>query len=476
MRGLTCDIAKQKFVRPPNTWISEEGNDIIYTSDCHIGYCSLSSKPIQLNQSDLQCVSNRSGVACGQCGKGLSAVLGTSQCKHCLNYWLFMTPVYALAGLLLVVALFVLNLTVVDGDIYGFIFMVNVLHIHIERVFPSSGSTAYVLVSLSNLDLGFEICFYNGMTQYTVTWLRFVFPIYVLLIVAGLAYASRYYAIIERLTRKRVIPVIATLCLLSYNKIMMLTFKGLFSYTVIHHLHSKETFVYWSRDTDVKVFGVKFCLLFVFCLILFLVLLLPTNILLLSSRTAYRSRFIVNNFKPFLDVYHAPFKEKCEYFLDLELVLRAIIFACFSFKAQDTVAIYSTVLIIYFGHLCWAQPFKGRLNLLLYNSYLIYTFSYVTLFIRYFPGKQYPYELLFNILTFVGFCQFVVIIAIHVWRYILPCNSFIDDGKEILRRIVIDYRWKLHSSRRSRNQRPQMIPLGSCENLREELLVVESDV
>ena len=41
------------------------------------------------------------------------------------NYWLFLLPVYAIAGLLLVLALFVLNLTVVDGDIYGFIAMVN---------------------------------------------------------------------------------------------------------------------------------------------------------------------------------------------------------------------------------------------------------------------------------------------------------------------------------------------------------------
>jgi len=478
LKGLSCDISKQEFTRPPNTWISnvKDGNDIIYTSDCHIGYCSLFSKPIQLNQSDLQCVSRRSGVACGQCKKGLSAVLGTSRCKHCSNYWLFMIPVYALAGILLVVALFVLNLTVVDGDIYGFIFMVNGLHINIERVFPSNDGAAYILVSLSNLDLGFEVCFYNGMTQYTATWLRFVFPIYVLLIVAGLAYASRYYTIIERLTRKRVIPVIATLCLLSYNKIMLVTFKGLFSYTTIHHLRSKETDVYWSRDTDVHVFGVKFCMLFSFCLFLFLFLILPTNILLLLSRTSYRYRIIVNNFKPFLDVYHAPFKEKCEYFLGLELVFRAIVFGCFSFKAQDTVAIYSTVLIIYFGHLCWVQPFKSRFNLLVYSLYLIYMFSYVTLFIRYFPEKQYPYEVLFNILTFVAFCQFILIIVIHVWKYILSYNSFINDSKEILRRIVIQYKWKYYGSKQTGKQRPRMMPLGSCENFREELLVIESDV
>ena len=478
MKGLSCDISKEKFIRPPNAWISvsENRSDIIYTSNCHIDYCILIPVPVQLNQSDDQCVSNRSGIACGECGKGLSAVFGTSQCKPCSNFWLFMIPVFALAGVLLVVVLFVFNLTVVDGDIYGFIFMVNALHIHIERVFPSNDGAAYILVSLANLDFGYEVCFYNGMTQYTATWLRFVFPIYVLLIVAGLAFASRYYALIERLTRKRVIPVIATLCLLSYNKIMLVTFRGLFSYTVIHHLYTKDKDVYWSKDTDVHVFGVKFCLLFVFCLVVFLALLLPANILLLFSRTAYRSRFIVNNFKPFLDVYHAPFKEKCEYYVGLEIILRAIIFACFSFKAQDIAAVYSTVLIIYFGHLCWVQPFKRRLNLMLYCSYLIYTFSFVTLFTRYFPAKQYPYELIFNGLVFVAFVQFVGIILAHIWRYLLPYNTFIGISREMLRRIVNNYKWRYYASRRSKNQRPLVMPLGSCENLRDELLVLESDV
>ena len=40
----------------------------------------------------------------------------------------------------------------------------------------------------SNLDLGFEVmASYNGMTSYAATWLSFIFPAYVLLIVAAMA-------------------------------------------------------------------------------------------------------------------------------------------------------------------------------------------------------------------------------------------------------------------------------------------------
>jgi len=144
--------------------------------------------------------------------------------------------------------------------------MVNILNNHGSRIFPSDSDVSYILVALANLDLGFEVCFYNSMTQYAATWLRFAFPIYVLLIVVRLAFASQYSVLIEKLTRKRVIPVIATLCILTYNKLMLVTFKGLFSYPVIHYLNSKKTQVYWIDDTSIPLFRVHFTLLFTFCI------------------------------------------------------------------------------------------------------------------------------------------------------------------------------------------------------------------
>ena len=258
LSGLSCHISNVAFGRPQNSCV-------IYAVHCHYDYCWQHPSLVQLTKPDSQCSHSRSGVACGECAPGLSAVFGTSRCKRCTSYWLFLLPLFAIAGLLLVLALFVLNLTVVNGDIYGFIFMVNALSIHQTRVFPSEKDTPWVLVSLFNLDLGIEVCFYNGMTAYSATWLRFMFPIYVLLIVVAMAFASRYFQIIEKIIRKRVIPVIATLYFLSYNKLMLITFRVLFLYTTIHHLYDMDTDVYWSADTGIPLFGVRFTLLFIFC-------------------------------------------------------------------------------------------------------------------------------------------------------------------------------------------------------------------
>ena len=95
------------------------------------------------------------------------------------------------------------------------------------------------------------MCFYDGMMAYVATWLQFIFPLYLLLIVLGLVMASRYISRVEKITSKKVIPVISTLYLLSYNKIIMVTFRELFSYITIVYLYSGNTELHWSSDTEI---------------------------------------------------------------------------------------------------------------------------------------------------------------------------------------------------------------------------------
>ena len=470
LRGLSCDISSVTFGRPANTWISNNSKGVIYASYCHFDYCQPYPSLVQLANPDIQCFPGRSGIACGECAQGLSAVFGTSLCKRCSNYWLFLLPVYAIAGLLLVLALFVLNLTVVDGDIYGFILMVNGLSIHKTRLFPSDKSVSWILVSFSNLDLGFEVCFYNGMTSYVATWLRFMFPIYVLLIVATMVFASRYFPVIEKLTRKRAIPVITTLYLLSYNKLMVVTFRGLFSYTTIHHLYDTDKDVYWSVDTSIPLFGVKFTFLFIFCLFVFLLVIIPTNVLFVFSKVSYRYKFVVNYLKPFLDAYHAPFRENCSYFLGIELLMRVMLYACTSFSAQNIGAIFNALIVLYLAYLCQVKPFKSMFNSILYCSYIIYCSGFIILFMRFLPVQPRTYDLIFNSIVCLGLLEFLGVVLIHVWKYIL-CNFKIFINFENHCKGV----YKTKFSRRKTLNNKQHIPLVEVdcyENFQEELLAL----
>jgi len=77
-------------------------------------------------------------------------------------------------GIAFIMFLFISNFTVVEGSINGLIFYTDVVSINGPVFFPSYEPTKYiyVLTSFLNLDLGIEVCFYNGMNDYAKMWLQ----------------------------------------------------------------------------------------------------------------------------------------------------------------------------------------------------------------------------------------------------------------------------------------------------------------
>ena len=133
-----------------------------------------------------------------------------------------------------------------------------------------------------------------------------------------------------KLTAHRALPVLATLLLLSYTKILLTVCRRvLFFYSTIVSLPDSHINYSWSVDTSVGLFGVKFSVLFATCLILFIILL-PFNILLLFIRKLSRFKYI-NKLKPLLDVYCSPYKDKYYYWTGLLLLMRTIFFGLSAF-------------------------------------------------------------------------------------------------------------------------------------------------
>ena len=470
-KGLKCNTHDGTFKTPPYTWISEVKNmtEIMYSVECYTDYClGASTTNVHAKKSNYLCSNNRNGVICGECSKGYSAVFGSSHCKKCTHFWLFLIPAYAMGGILIVVALFTLNLTVVDGDIYGFLLYVNVLSIYGWRIFPHNSQLSYFPLLMANLDLGIEVCFYDGMTSYVTIWLQFIFPFYVILIVVVLSFSSRYFTTIEKLTRKRVIPVIATLYILAFNKMMLVAAKGLFAYRIVHYLNSESTKMYWAVDTSIPLFGLKFILLFIFCLLVLVFVLIPTIILLLFPKPLLRYKFVATILKPFLDAYQAPFKDNCYYFLGIELLLRVIVYGCDSLHARYTAALYVVIILVYLTYLSFARPFKRTLNAALYSMYICNIASISTLCLYYSPKRPKAYIIIFNLLMFSCMLQFLGTVLHHIYKYVLQknldsfCLKYFGRYKILIRRSF---------SKPPTNTAP--IEMASYEEFRDELLALD---
>ena len=311
----TCDINDQTVPRPANSWIFVHTvNTTINSSHyysvslhCPFDYCLPYSSKLDLSFPDSQCQYRRCCVLCGRCQPGLSTVFGSSACKSCSNIFLLIIIPIGIAGLTLVVLLFVLNLTVTDGNVNPFLLAVNIISINSPIFFPEKRSIVYTFISLANLDLGIETCFYDGMDEYAKMWLQVTFPLYLILIAIVIIMASRHSTKVQRLTASRGLSVLATLFLLSYTKVLVTVSHILFAYSSITYSPNKHTKWVWSVDANVPLFGIKFTMLFVACLVL-LFILLPYNIVLLLTRTLSYFK-LINYFKPILDTYQGPYKD-----------------------------------------------------------------------------------------------------------------------------------------------------------------------
>ena len=378
----TCNIDTQAMQRTGGAlrtfWVGVENNEtLIHHRYCPLDYCIRDSKYINLSNPDEQCNFKHSGLLCGKCEEGLSRVLGSSYCKKCSNEYLTLLIPFALAGILLVIFLLLLHLTVAAGTLHGLIFYSNIVAANYHIFFlQTPNNPAAIFISWLNLDLGIETCFYDGMDAYAVTWLQFVFPVYIWGIVGFLVYISDRSTTVTKLLGSSPVPVLATLFLLSYAKLLR-TIITAFSLTVLHSStpYSTTDRVVWVQDANVPSW--KYCLLMVAALLFLLFLFLPYTLFLflgqwLQSKSHLRLLYCLRNpnLKAILDSYHAPYKLRYRYWTGLMLLLRCGLFLVFSFNITGNVsinllAICSTAFGIFVTFEVFGKVYKSQwLNIL----------------------------------------------------------------------------------------------------------------
>ena len=124
-------------------------NCTLASKTCPLDFCKQEalSLTFNMNDPDMQCAMNRSGVLCGGCAEGLSLLLGSNKCGECSNAYLTLLLPFGLAGIALVAILIALNLTVSVGAINGLVFYANIVKIQESFFFPN-GPVPLISVSL----------------------------------------------------------------------------------------------------------------------------------------------------------------------------------------------------------------------------------------------------------------------------------------------------------------------------------------
>ncbi len=350
--GLHCNINNQSVIRSGTVWVNATNNAAILHYYCPMGYCNPHEIEISLTSPEEQCSYRRSGTLCGECRGNLSQLLGSSYCKECSSIWvLLVIPLTIISGLLLVVFLITFDITVATGTINGLIFYANMVRASNAIYFSVKTSPitdiCNVFIAWINLDVGIEICFYDGLNGYFKTLFQLAFPIYICTLATGIIISSHYSSRAARLSGNNAVQVLATLFLLSYSKSIRFLITALSFTTLTIDYYNNGTSVpksVWLYDGNVDYLQDKHIALFLIAIFILVTASFPYTAVLilipwLQTKSHHRWLAWVWKMKPLFDAYTGPYKKKHRYWTGLLLLLRIVFYGIFSLNISGNPSI-----------------------------------------------------------------------------------------------------------------------------------------
>ena len=319
---------------------------IVLARHCPLSYCRIDEKVINLGADpDAQCDFNRAGILCGGCRKKYSLAIGSSHCIRCSSDTpLLLFMFFAVAGFLLVVFILFFNLTVTQGLINGLLFYANILWTYKFILFPPKRQQIklgfQIFIAWLNLDFGIETCFIAGLTAFWKTCLQFLFPLYLWLIAGTIIIMCRYSSHMTNLIGDRTVPLLATLFLLSYTKLLR-TVISIFEFEVLTYYPDNSQVIVWYLDGNFQYCQHPHIYLFVIAMAILIFLCCPFTLFLFLIQFWRRMSHLrllrwINKFTPFYDAYFAPLKDKHHYWFGTLLLIRGALLIVFTASSSTS--------------------------------------------------------------------------------------------------------------------------------------------
>ena len=448
-----CNITTESFVRSDSSWISHifQNNKSTYIvcERCPFRYCQHPSSEndsivINLNSNigaDIQCSPGHIGTICGICAPNYSVSLAHKRCLLCSEYWylilIAVVILTILAGLGLVVGILAINFTVAVGTINGFIFYANIVDVYDSTFLPLNTSSFPVLIiEWLNLDPGIDVCFIKDIDLYWHTWLRLVFPAYIILIVIIIILVSDRSLRFSKLIGKRnPIATLATLVFLSFTNVLETAVVSLRP-TTLTYITADGSYdeTVWLPDGDIKYFKGKHIPLFLVALLLVIV----TGIYMILITTWQWIVYLPNlrvlkwtknqKLKSFMEAYSAPYSHKHRYWTGILLIIRVmlILISIITEGRGPTIPLSSIIFLLgvlfvlkmtYAKTLYKHWPVDVLETTMIFNLYIYAVYTWYA--IDNLPARK----ILAHISTTITFIVLLLVIAYHIYAYILV-NAF----------------------------------------------------
>ena len=387
----------------PVSWVGTYNKSFLVSFYCNTKYCERipdsSSYIIDKNDTFIiqdsikirLCKGYRNGILCSQCptrnGTRLSVVFGSTECMKCSNWWLFTILIYGAAGPLLILLLFKLRLTITLGTINGIITYAQIangvlLHNLSENILNSSyllqilGRFCHIFLSLLNLNLGFSLCFFDGMNDLWKSGLSLVFPLYLFVIVLALIVLSHYSTWFSRRISNSSVQVLVTVIHVSFSK-LLLAVIDIFSSSLVYFDSIHNSSRVWYNDATVIYGSIEHLILMLVTIGIVCILLLPYLTVVTTGIFLMKNKYIRKYLRPFHEAIHGPYKYKKHYWFSLRLLLVIVLVVLYSTLGGKNFFIGNVIeipiLLIYIAAQAHARPYRSNfLNILELMIFLNY--------------------------------------------------------------------------------------------------------
>ena len=437
---------------PAGYWFGETPKLGYIYQQCSLDYCNTNTSMVTKSVDDAQCNSDyqRSGLVCGECKSNYSVVFGSNRCLKCSNAYLATIPVYLLAGIMLVFVITYLNITVADGYINGVIFFCNIISVYQPFFTKSLKSKQYSYIfiptSFVNMDIGIELCFYNGMTALARSALNLAFPLYLFILMLAITIVAKFSVKLSNISNS-VPRSFATIFLLSFTNVGQ-TCVQIISYFQI----TGTTHVYygWYIAPNINYLDSRHLVLTVIATLILIAMLVVAVFLLvppLVRRLRLQAKLL-----PLLDPFWNPFKPKYQFWLSMRLFIRimAFIFAYFIPYPLNCFFLGLLCIILMKIHSDVFHPFKGNAQNRIDQSFIvclvIMAFSTVFNGLAVSGGNNnitQVYVITVIITMVLAYIGFVGVFMIHMVLRFHRFASFVDKVKEKIKEIFLPGKKKL---------------------------------
>ena len=322
---ITCSILNgtRLVSRNDTVWIGidNDTNDTLFSQSCHFEYCIFDQVMVDLTDPNTQCAFHHAGRLCGGCTKGYSLAIGSTHCLQCQNNsYLALIVFFIFAGLALVVLIHILNLTIAQGTINGIVLYTNIIWAYQEVLFPRRDMVILpfrVFLAWFNLDFGIESCFVEGLNAFWSTWLQFMFPLHVWSMAGMIILVCRHSIRLTNLFGDRAVPLLSTLFLMSYLKLLR-NVVDICVYTTLAVYPPESRIVVWSLDGNLRYGHYPHIFLLLVAIATLMLVYMPYTLVIFSIQWLRRVSHLralkwITKFNPVYDAHLAPLKDKHHY-------------------------------------------------------------------------------------------------------------------------------------------------------------------